>query len=37
MTSISQTQHEKEELGWRQVAKQLAEEAATVVRPEQFK
>ncbi|MDW1632437.1 hypothetical protein R7O13_30860, partial [Vibrio sp. Y176] len=37
MTLISQMQHEKEELGWRQVAKQPAEEAATVGRPEQFK
>lgn len=36
ITLISQTQHEKEELGWRWVAKQLAEEAEIVGKLEQF-
>lgn len=34
---ISQTQHEREELGWRQVAKWLAEEAARTGRLKQLK
>jgi len=29
--------HEKEQLGWRQIAKRLAEEAAAVGKAEQFK